>query len=110
MPRTARCKYVECYKTFDINQVRIVGDELMRLFLAVRLSKRIDCNDCICQKCRSHFPHWQQKVEGDLNKYDSYDQSDIEFVDDSNNSVWLHLFVFVVDGICQNLIGNEHGQ
>ncbi len=73
--------------------MRVVGDRLMRLFLAVRLSKRIDCNDYICQKCRSNFLHWKQKMEGDFDKYDSYDRSDIEFVNDSNNKVGLHLLL-----------------
>ncbi len=87
MPRTPRCKCVECGRTFNANQVRVVGDGLMRLFLAVRLSKRIDCNECICQNCRSHFVYWQQKMEGDFDKYNIYNQSDVECDNNSNRSV-----------------------
>ncbi len=92
MPRTPRCKCVECEKTFDGNQVRAIGDGLMRVFLAVRLFKRIDCDDVICQNCRSHFLYWQRKMEGDFNKYDSYDRGDMEFISDSNSSVRLYFF------------------
>ncbi len=65
MAHKPRCKCVECDKTFDVNRVRVVDNGLMRLFLAVRLSKRIDCNDCICQKCRSYFRVWMRvRVNG----------------------------------------------
>jgi len=91
MPRTPRCKCVDCERTFDANQMRVVGDGLMRIFFAVRLSKRIDCKDCVCQTCRSYFLHWQQKMEGDFTKYESYDRSGIEFVSNPNSSVRVHL-------------------
>jgi len=87
MPHTPHCKCVECDKTFDADQVRLIGDGLMRLFLAVRLSKRIDCKDSICQNFRSYFLHWQQKLEGDFTKYESYDQSEIGLVSNTKSYV-----------------------
>jgi hypothetical protein len=71
MPRTVRRKCVECDKSFEANELREVGDGLLRIFLVVRLSKRIDCSDSICQRCRFHFLYWQQKMEGDFDKYNN---------------------------------------
>ncbi len=73
--------------------MREVGDGLLRLFFAVRLSERIDCNDSVCHKCRFHFVHWQQKMEGDFDKYDSYNQTDIEAVNNNDNLVRFRLLL-----------------
>lgn len=89
MPRTPRCICVDCGKTFDANQVRLVGDGLMRIFLAVRLSKRIAFNGSICQNCRSYFLHWKQKMEGDFNKYDG---AQVESFNGNSDSVGSYLF------------------
>ena len=61
MPRTPRCKCINCERIFDSNEVREVGDGLLRLFLAVRLSKRIYRDDAICQKCRCQFLNWKKR-------------------------------------------------
>jgi hypothetical protein len=93
MPRTTRRKYVECDKSFEANEVREVGDGLLRIFLAVRLSKRIDCFDSICQRCRFHFLHWQQKMEGDFDKYNNNSRAGADLVNNDDNSVRSHLCV-----------------
>jgi len=93
MPRSPYCKCIECEKVFHGHQVREVGDGLLRLFFAVRLSKRIDCNDSVCQKCRFHFLNWQQKMEGDFDKYDGYNRTDIEAANNNDNIVRFHLFL-----------------
>ncbi len=90
MPRAPRCKCIDCERMFDSNEVREVGDGLLRLFLAVRLSKRICSDDAICQKCRSQFLKWQQKMEGDFDKFNCFNQSNVESVinDDSSVRKW----------------------
>ncbi|CAF4742099.1 unnamed protein product, partial [Rotaria sp. Silwood2] len=87
MPRTPRCKCVDCERIFDSNQVREVGAGLLRLFLAARLSKRIHCDDIICQKCRAQFLKWQQKMEGDFDNYDYVNGFAIEPMNNDDNSV-----------------------
>ena len=87
MPRSPYCKCIECERVFHGHQVRKVGDGLLRIFFAIRLSKRIDCNDSLCQKYRFHFVQWQQKMEGDFDKYDSCNQTHIEAVSDNDNLV-----------------------
>ena len=87
MPRTPRCKCIHCERTFDSNQVREVGDGLVRLFLAVRLSKRICCDDSICQKCRCEFIHWKAKMEGDFDMFDCFNRSSVESVNNADISV-----------------------
>ena len=92
MPRNSRCKCIECDKTFDANQVRSVGDGLLRLFLAVGLSKRIDGNDCICHKCRSYFVHWKEKMNGDFDRFENCNGTDGIIVNNDSNQVKIHLF------------------
>ena len=48
MPHTPRSKCIDCERSLGSNQFREVGAGLLRLFLAVRLSKRILCDDMIC--------------------------------------------------------------
>lgn len=86
MPHTARSKCVECQKNFESYQVREVGDGLLRLFLSIRLSKRIDYFDSICQKCRCHFVHWQQKMEGDFDEY-RFNRADVNSSINNGDSV-----------------------
>jgi hypothetical protein len=87
MPHTPRCKCIDCERVFDSNEVREVGDGLLRLFLAVRLSKRISSNDVICQKCRCQFLNWEKKMEGDFKKFDCLARPDIESVNNDENTV-----------------------
>ncbi len=39
MPRTLRQKCIECDKSFEAREMREVGDGLLRIYLAVRLSQ-----------------------------------------------------------------------
>ena len=94
MPRAQRCKCVDCERIFDSNQVREVGAGLLRLFLAVRLSKRIRCDDTICQKCRSQFLKWQQKMEGDFHNCDYVNGFDLDSRNNDDHSVRIRIFIF----------------
>ncbi|CAF3336142.1 unnamed protein product [Rotaria sp. Silwood2] len=87
MPHAPRPECIDCERSLDSNQFREVGAGLLRLFLAVRLSKRIRCDDMICQKCRSQFLKWQQKMEGDFDNYVSVAEIDMEPVNNDDDSV-----------------------
>jgi len=87
MPHTPRCKCVDCERGLDLNQLREVGAGLLRLFLAVKWSKRIRCDDMICQKCRSQFLKWQQKMEGDFDNYDNVAELDMKSMNIDDDSV-----------------------
>ena len=87
MPHIPRCKCIECERVFHSHVVRLVGDGLLRLFCAVRLSKRISCDDVICQKCRCHFIHWKAKMEGDFDSLDCFNRSNVELVNNDDSSV-----------------------
>ena len=89
MPHTARHKCVECEKNFESHQVGEVGDGLLRLFLAIRLSKRIDYFDSICQKCRCHFVHWQRQIEGNFDEY-TFNRSNVNSSVNNGDSVRFH--------------------
>ena len=69
MPRTPRVKCIMCEKNFDQVEMRWVGNGLLRLFVAVRLSKRILVQDCICKQCRFEYLHWQRTMEGDFEDF-----------------------------------------
>lgn len=92
MPRTPRCKCIDCDRTFDSNQVREVGDGLLRLFLAIRLSKRISCYDTVCSKCRGQFLNWQKKMEGDFDRFDRVHSMDLEYMNNKDDSVRMIIF------------------
>ena len=87
MPHTPRQKCVECDKSFEARKLREVGDGLLRIFLAVRLSKRINSVDSICQRCRFQFLHWQQKMEGDFDDYNNNGRSGGNFLNGGGNSI-----------------------
>ena len=83
MPRTPRQECVMCEKNFDLTEMRTVTDGLLRVFLAVRLSKRISSNDWLCRRCWLQYFHWQRKMEGD---FDGFGTQDIYNSDDSIES------------------------
>lgn len=92
MPHTARRKCVECEKNFESYQVREVGDGLLRLFLAIRLSKRVDYFDCICQTCRNRFLDWQRKMEGDFDGY-TFSRADMSATVNNSDSVRVYFLL-----------------
>ena len=69
MPRTPRVKCVMCKKNFDQVEVRMVGNGLLRIFVAVRVSKRILVKDYICQQCRFEYVQWERTMEGDFDDF-----------------------------------------
>ena len=69
MPRTPRVICVMCNKNFDQVEVRTVGNGLLRIFVAVRVSKRILMKDCICQRCRFEYVQWERTMEGDFDDF-----------------------------------------
>ncbi len=85
MPRTLRQKCIECDKSFEAREMREVGDGLLRIYLAVRLSKRINRVDSICQRCRFHFLKWQPKMEGDFDNYNNNGRIDADFLNNDNS-------------------------
>ena len=98
MPRTPRCKCINCERIFDSNEVREVGDGLLRLFLAIRLSKRIYRDDAICRKCRCQFLNWKKKMEGDFDKFDCFNRWNAESIDNDDNSVrnWNFYYYLII--------------
>ena len=94
MPHTPRSKCVDCERSLDSNQLREVGAGLLRFFLAVRLSKRIRCDDMNCQKYGSQFLKWQQKMEGDFDNYDSVAEFDMEPMNNDDDSVWINILLY----------------
>ena len=92
-----RCKCIESERIFGLNEVREADDELLRLFLAVRLSKRICCDDAICQRCRCQFIHWKEKLEVDFDIFDCFDRWNVESVNIDDNSIrnWIFLLLIV---------------
>ncbi|UJR29576.1 hypothetical protein I4U23_010793 [Adineta vaga] len=86
MPRTPRCKCCDCERVLDSNQVREVGSGLLRLFLTVRLSKRIRCHDTVCQRCRSLYLKWQQEMDGDFEEFDHMNDIETESINFANDS------------------------
>ena len=87
MCRSLYCKCIERERIFHGHQVREVGDGLLGLSFAVRLSKRIDYKDSVCHKYRFRFVQWQQKMVGDFDKYDNYNRIDIETVNNNDDLV-----------------------
>ena len=69
MPRTPRVKCVMFKKNFDHVEVRTVGNGLLRIFVAVCVSKRILVKDYICQQCRFDYVQWEPTVEGDFDDF-----------------------------------------
>jgi hypothetical protein len=65
---------------------------LYAMFLVGRLLKRICCDDVICQKCRSQYLKWRQNMEGDFDRFDSFNQLDVESVNNDDNSVRNRIF------------------
>ena len=62
MPRTPRCECIDWEQTVDSNEVRQIEDGILRLFLAIRLSRRISCDDTVYSKYRCQFLNWQKKM------------------------------------------------
>jgi hypothetical protein len=87
MPRSARLKRVGCEKNLDRSHLRNVRNGLLRIFFAIRLSKRIKSDDSVCQRCRTQFLHWQRKMEGDFDKFAFKDQTQSNDIDDDDECV-----------------------
>ena len=67
--------------------MREVGDGFLRLYLAIRLSKRISCYDTVCPKCRCQFLNWHKKMVGDFDSFDRVLSMNLEYVNNDDNSV-----------------------
>jgi hypothetical protein len=91
MPRTPRHACVMCEKSFDPAEMRTVGDGLLRVFLAVRLSKRISSEDCVCQRCRLHFFNWQRMMEGDFDGFGPQDKSNNDYLTNDDVDIVIYL-------------------
>ncbi|CAF4721656.1 unnamed protein product, partial [Rotaria magnacalcarata] len=87
MPNTSREKCVMCEESFDQVEMRTIGDGLLRVYVAVRLSKRIFSEDYICQRWRLQFFHWLRVMEGDFDRFCSRDISDNEFFTNDDDKI-----------------------
>ncbi|CAF4665156.1 unnamed protein product, partial [Rotaria socialis] len=67
--------------------MRTIGDGLLRVYVAVRLSKRIFSEDYICQRCRLQFFHWLRVMECDFDRFCSRDISDNEFFTNDDDKI-----------------------
>ncbi|CAF4885433.1 unnamed protein product [Rotaria socialis] len=87
MPNTPREKCLMCEKSFDQVEMRTIGDGLLRVYVAVRLSKRIFAEDYICKRCRLQFFHWLRVMEGDFDQFCSRDKTDNEFLRNNDDII-----------------------
>ncbi|CAM4907558.1 unnamed protein product [Rotaria socialis] len=67
--------------------MRTIGDGLLRVYVAVRLPKRIFSEDYICQRCRLQFFHWLRVMECDFDRFCSRDISDNEFFTNDDDKI-----------------------
>ena len=90
MPRTPRCMCAMCEKNFDQLEMRTIGSGLLRVFLAVRLSKRISSEECICQRCWLQFFHWHREMDGDFDGFGPHDKSENDYLANDNIDIVIY--------------------
>ena len=91
MPRTPREKCVVCDKGFDPDEMRIIGADLLRIFLAILSTKRIGLKDCVCHRCRLQFVNWEREMKGDFDGYGPQDKFNNDYLTNENDDIVIFL-------------------